>query len=170
MLVLLSTVARGAPGSPARSSSRRRGAWSRAGSRWTHELVAYTLDRFHARHLRTPTLRELRAGLDEMPSYATIKRMYGNTSAMFEYQAIARGRPVPNVAACCTSINATVAVAFSPILRARTRSPASRTRSAGAPAGQACPQMSLAKARGARRCAPGEPRQLLPPRRGHPPG
>jgi hypothetical protein len=63
---------------------RRRGPWSRAGTRWTDELVAYALDRFHARHLRTPTLRELRAGAEGLPSHATIKRMYGNAAEMFK--------------------------------------------------------------------------------------
>ena len=35
--------------------------WSKAGGRWTDDLVAYGLDVFHRRHLRTPTVRELRA-------------------------------------------------------------------------------------------------------------
>src|ERR1700750_2001127 len=38
--------------------------WSKAGGRWTDELVAYGLDVFHRRNLRTPTVRELRAGVE----------------------------------------------------------------------------------------------------------
>lgn len=55
---------------------------SKIGARWTHELVAYGLDRFHRRHLRTPTVKELRAGIDDLPSYATIRRLYGNAGRM----------------------------------------------------------------------------------------
>jgi hypothetical protein len=55
---------------------------SKSGFRWTDETVAYALDRFHKHHLRTPTLRELRAGLDDLPSYATIRRLYGNVGNM----------------------------------------------------------------------------------------
>ena len=65
------------------TSPRRREGWSKAGGRWTHELVGYALDRFHRLHLRTPTVRELRAGVDDLPSFATIVRLYGTTSAMF---------------------------------------------------------------------------------------
>ena len=57
--------------------------WSKAGGPWSHELVAYALNRFHRVHLRTPTLRELKAGVDGLPSHATIKRMYGTASAMY---------------------------------------------------------------------------------------
>jgi hypothetical protein len=56
---------------------------SRAGTRWTRALVAYGLDRFHRTHLRTPTQRELRRGIDDLPSYATIQRMYGSVGAMY---------------------------------------------------------------------------------------
>jgi 2-phospho-L-lactate guanylyltransferase (CobY/MobA/RfbA family) len=58
---------------------------SKAGTAWTHELVAYALERFHSRQLRTPTLRELRAGLDDLPSYSTIKRMYGSAGTMLAF-------------------------------------------------------------------------------------
>ena len=58
---------------------------SRVGTPWSHELVAYALDRFHRRHLRTPTLRELRAGDADLPSYATIKRRYGSAGAMLAH-------------------------------------------------------------------------------------
>lgn len=60
----------------------RRRAWSKAGGRWTHELVGYALDVFHRRHLRTPTVRELRAGVEGLPSHSTIRRLYGNASTM----------------------------------------------------------------------------------------
>lgn len=56
--------------------------WSKAGGRWTHELVGYALDVFHRKHLRTPTVRELRAGVDGLPSHSTIRRLYGNASTM----------------------------------------------------------------------------------------
>jgi hypothetical protein len=56
---------------------------SKSGFRWTDESVRYALDRFHRRHLRTPTLRELRRGVDDLPSYATIRRLYGNAGSMF---------------------------------------------------------------------------------------
>src|SRR3954471_8534051 len=65
---------------------------SKAGTAWTHELVAYALDRFHRRHLRTPTLRELRAGIDDLPSLATIKRRYGSLGGMLAYHGY-RVRP-----------------------------------------------------------------------------
>ena len=34
--------------------------------------------------MRTPTVRELRAGVPELPSHATIRRMYGSASRMYE--------------------------------------------------------------------------------------
>jgi len=58
---------------------------SKAGTRWTHDLVGYALDRFHRRHLRTPTLRELRSGIDDLPSYPTIRRLYGNAGLMLRF-------------------------------------------------------------------------------------
>jgi hypothetical protein len=66
--------------------------WSKAGARWTHELVAYALDRFHRLNLRTPTQREIRSGVDELPSYATIRRLYGGAGAMLAYHGY-RVRP-----------------------------------------------------------------------------
>jgi hypothetical protein len=62
---------------------RLRTHWSKAGGRWSHELVGYALDLFHRRNLRTPTVRELRAGVPGLPSHATIRRLYGNASSMF---------------------------------------------------------------------------------------
>lgn len=59
--------------------------WSKAGTAWSHELVAYGLDLFHRRHLRTPTVRELRAGVDSLPSHATIRRLYGNVGNMLRH-------------------------------------------------------------------------------------
>jgi hypothetical protein len=56
--------------------------WSKAGSTWDETLIAYALDRFHRRHLRTPTIDELRRGVADMPSYATIRRRYGSAGAM----------------------------------------------------------------------------------------
>ena len=58
--------------------------WSKAGGRWTDDLVAYGLDVYHRRNLRTPTVRELRAGVEGLPSHATIRRLYGNASTMFQ--------------------------------------------------------------------------------------
>jgi hypothetical protein len=58
---------------------------SKIGTRWTHELVAYALERFHRRNLRTPTLRELRATNDELPSYATVRRLYGSAGSMLRF-------------------------------------------------------------------------------------
>lgn len=55
---------------------------SKIGAQWTDDLVRYALERFHRRHLRTPTLREVRAGIDDLPSYATIRRRYGSYGAM----------------------------------------------------------------------------------------
>jgi hypothetical protein len=72
---------------------QRNGTWSKAGSRWTHDLVGYALDRFHCRHLRTPTLRELKAGIGDLPSYATIKRMYGTSSRMLSRHGYRTRRP-----------------------------------------------------------------------------
>jgi hypothetical protein len=63
---------------------RRRTSWSNAGSRWSKELVAYALDCYHRRHLRVPTVRELRAGVEGLPSHATIRRMYGCVSVMYD--------------------------------------------------------------------------------------
>jgi len=45
--------------------------------------VAYALDVFHRRHLRTPTVQELRHGVDGLPSHATIRRMYGCAGRMY---------------------------------------------------------------------------------------
>jgi hypothetical protein len=67
--------------------------WSKAGGRWTDHLVGYGLDLFHRRHLRTPTFRELREGVGDLPSLDTIWRMYGSTSAMYDQHGYkARGR------------------------------------------------------------------------------
>ena len=55
---------------------------SKVGAEWTDALVAYALDLFHRRNLRTPTVRELRAGVDGLPSYATVKRRYGTAGKM----------------------------------------------------------------------------------------
>jgi hypothetical protein len=67
--------------------------WSKAGGRWTDELVAYALDRFHRRHLRTPTLRELRAGIDDLPSHGTVKSLYGTFTAMVSRHGYEPRRP-----------------------------------------------------------------------------
>jgi hypothetical protein len=58
---------------------------SKVGFEWSQQLVSYALDRFHRRHLRTPKLSEIRAGISDMPSHATIKRRYGNVSSMLEF-------------------------------------------------------------------------------------
>jgi hypothetical protein len=74
--------------------SRRHGG-SKIGSWWTHELVGYALDCFHRQYLRAPTQREIRAGIDELPSYATIRRLYGSLGAMLRfhgYRVRPRGR------------------------------------------------------------------------------
>lgn len=63
---------------------RFRDSWSKAGTAWTHDLVGYSLDRFHRRNLRTPTVRELRAGVPGLPSHATVRRLYGNASKMLQ--------------------------------------------------------------------------------------
>ena len=57
--------------------------WSKAGTRWTTLLVEYALDRYHRRHLRVPTSAELRAGVADLPSYSTIRRLYGCASRMY---------------------------------------------------------------------------------------
>jgi hypothetical protein len=38
-------------------------------------------------------LRELRTGIDNLPSFATIKRMYGNAGRMFETHGYRRRSP-----------------------------------------------------------------------------
>lgn len=58
-------------------------AWSNAGGPWTDELVAYALNAFHRRHLRTPTVDEIRRGIDQLPSHATVRRMYGGVGLMY---------------------------------------------------------------------------------------
>jgi len=55
--------------------------------------VGYALDQFHRRHLRTPTLRELKAGIGGLPSYGTIKRMYGTSSRMLARHGYRTRRP-----------------------------------------------------------------------------
>jgi hypothetical protein len=65
------------------TAARSARAWSKAGSRWTHELIAYALDRYHRRHLRTPTTFELRQGIEGLPSYPTIRRIYGSVGRMY---------------------------------------------------------------------------------------
>jgi hypothetical protein len=72
----------------------RRTAWSNAGTSWNHELVGYALDLYHRRNLRVPTVRELRAGIEGLPSHSTIRRMYGCVSVMYQwhgYKARKRG-------------------------------------------------------------------------------
>ena len=69
--------------SPKRSSPSMT-SWSNAGTRWSAELVDYALNRFHRRHLRIPTVRELRAGVEGLPSHSTIRKMYGCPSRMYE--------------------------------------------------------------------------------------
>lgn len=58
---------------------------SKIGYTWTHALIGYALERYHRRHLRVPTVNELRAGVDELPSYATICKMYGTFGAMLRH-------------------------------------------------------------------------------------
>jgi hypothetical protein len=58
-------------------------AWSKCGSRWTHELIAYALDQFHKQHLRTPTVAELRSATAGLPSHPTVRRMYGCAGNMY---------------------------------------------------------------------------------------
>jgi DNA-binding XRE family transcriptional regulator len=87
-----------AQASPRRHGSRRypnlahQHGPSKIGSWWTHELVGYALDRFHAKNLRTPTQREIRARIDQLPSHATVKRLYGNLGSMLRYHGY-RVRP-----------------------------------------------------------------------------
>lgn len=72
---------------------------SKIGCWWTHELVGYALDRYHRRHLRIPTVREVRLGIDELPSYATVCKMYGSFGRMLRhhgYRVRARGRSPAN--------------------------------------------------------------------------
>lgn len=66
---------------------------SKVGVCWTDELVAYALDRFHRRHLRTPTLRELKAGVEDLPSYTTIRRRYGSAGARLRQHGYRVRRP-----------------------------------------------------------------------------
>lgn len=75
------------------TESRNHGG-SKIGSWWTHELVGYALDNFHRKHLRTPTVRELRGGIEELPSFATICLLYGSVGRMLRfhgYRVRARG-------------------------------------------------------------------------------
>lgn len=72
---------------------RLRDGWSKAGSAWNHELVGYALDRFHRRNLRTPTVRELQAGIPGLPSHSTIRRLYGNASSMLRAHGYAVRAP-----------------------------------------------------------------------------
>jgi hypothetical protein len=67
--------------------------WSKAGTAWSHELVAYGLDLFHRRHMRTPTVRELREGVENLPSHATIRRLYGNVGNMLRHHGYRARRP-----------------------------------------------------------------------------
>ncbi len=83
---------------------RLRTQWSKAGGCWTHELVGYALDVFHRRNLRTPTVGELRAGVPGLPSHATIRRRYGNVSAMLSAHGyLARPRGGQRGHACWTT-------------------------------------------------------------------
>lgn len=92
-ILLLPAIAGGASEETAvRTMTRRRlpheartHGGSKIGSWWTPELVAYALDRFHRQHLRTPTAQEFRAGLDDLPSLATIRRLYGNIGNMLRH-------------------------------------------------------------------------------------
>ncbi len=65
---------------------------SKIGSWWTPELVAYALDAFHRKHLRIPTAREFRRGVEELPSLSTICRLYGSVGRMLRFHGY-RVRP-----------------------------------------------------------------------------
>jgi len=84
------------------SVNAARRTWSKAGSGWTHDLVAYGLDLFHRRHLRTPTVRELQNGIDELPSHATIRRIYGNASNMLTHHGYLTRSPGAQPGSRCT--------------------------------------------------------------------
>jgi hypothetical protein len=75
---------------------------SKAGTYWTHHLIAYALDRFHRQHLRTPTLRELRDGLPDLPSHGTIKRFYGSHGNMLLYHGYTVRSPGAQPGRSCT--------------------------------------------------------------------
>ncbi len=75
--------------------SRRHGG-SKFGCWWTFELLAYALDLYHHRLLGVPTVLEVRAGIDDFPSYATVCKMYGSFGGMLRrhgYRVRPRGRP-----------------------------------------------------------------------------
>lgn len=75
---------------------------SKTGFRWTRENVAYALDRFHRRNLRTPTIRELRCGIDDLPSYATIRRLFGSAGNMLQlYGYTVRSPGAQRGRSCC---------------------------------------------------------------------
>lgn len=75
---------------------------SKIGACWTDDLVAYGLDRFHRKHLRTPTVKELQLGVDDLPSYATIRRRYGSVGKMLRRHGYRVRRPGAQPGrACC---------------------------------------------------------------------
>jgi hypothetical protein len=75
---------------------------SKSGFRWTDDSVGYALDRFHRQNLRTPTLRELKRGVDDLPSYATIRRLYGSAGEMFHRFGYAVRKPGAQTGRPCT--------------------------------------------------------------------
>jgi hypothetical protein len=75
--------------------SRRHGD-SKIGWWWTFELVGCALDRYHQCHLRVRSVLEVRGGIDDFPSYATVWKMYGSFGDMLRrhgYRVRSRGRP-----------------------------------------------------------------------------
>jgi hypothetical protein len=75
---------------------------SKVGAEWSHDLVCYALDRFHRANLRTPTLLELKAGVADLPSYATIRRRYGSAGAMLRFHGYRARSPGGQSGRPCT--------------------------------------------------------------------
>jgi hypothetical protein len=67
----------------------------RDGFRWTAETIAYAIDLWHRKHLRTPTVNEWEAAGPNHPCRQTVIRVFGSwNAAMVAAGFRARGRGV----------------------------------------------------------------------------
>ncbi len=68
----------------------------REGFRWTPETIAYAIDLWHRRHLRTPTAAEWEQAGPNHPSRQTVLRRFGSWNAAIRaagFRPRAQGQP-----------------------------------------------------------------------------
>lgn len=68
----------------------------REGFRWDRETIAYAIELWHRRHLRTPTVAEWEQAGPDHPCRATVQRVFGSWSAAMRAAGFRpRGRGMP---------------------------------------------------------------------------